>query len=111
MISRDIWNADTPKTNLTDIKVPMKRLLIIHTNTTECERVDDCAFKIKEIQQTHMGALNLPDILYNFLVASDGRIYEGCGWRAAEDSKTNIIIIALIGKNLIFISYEPQICS
>lgn len=54
-----------------------------------------------------MKVLNEPDILYNFIVAGDERIYEGRGWeKASYETKNNLLTLALIGKRPIIFSSQ-----
>lgn len=39
-----------------------------------------CVYRVRFIQEQHIGIQNYGDIGYNFLIGDDGNVYEGRGW-------------------------------
>ncbi|KAG5675911.1 hypothetical protein PVAND_005770 [Polypedilum vanderplanki] len=83
IITRDKWQAKTPKEALTKLELPVKRIIIAHTVTDECFTEEDCAQIVRDIQNMHLYnyQFNFSDIAYNFIIGGDGSIFEGRGWR------------------------------
>ncbi|XP_033158543.1 peptidoglycan-recognition protein SB1 [Drosophila mauritiana] len=56
--------------------------VIIHhsDNPNGCSTSEQCKRMIKNIQSDHKGRRNFSDIGYNFIVAGDGKVYEGRGF-------------------------------
>ncbi|KAH8419655.1 hypothetical protein KR009_000305 [Drosophila setifemur] len=59
---------------------PVRYVVIHHTVTGECSGLLQCAEILQGMQSWHQGELDYDDIGYNFLVDSDGVVYEGTGW-------------------------------
>ncbi|VEN62742.1 unnamed protein product [Callosobruchus maculatus] len=100
LVPRRYWNAEPPSVDIPKLKLPVNRILLSQTNTTSCETCSDCEMQVLDIQKKHKGFLNRPDILYNFLVGGDGRVYEGRGWKNKTEwhnPDENILSIALLG--------------
>uniref|UniRef100_A0A1A9Z640 Peptidoglycan-recognition protein n=1 Tax=Glossina pallidipes TaxID=7398 RepID=A0A1A9Z640_GLOPL len=60
--------------------IPVKYVVIHHTVTPECDTFPTCAELLQNMQNYHTQSLKYDDIGYNFLIASDGTVYEGTGW-------------------------------
>jgi hypothetical protein len=74
IISRSEWNANAPRPYKQH--VPLR--LTIHHEGTKFEAKDDAAKHIRNVQVWGMGKdRNWADIPYHFLIAPDGKIYEG----------------------------------
>lgn len=85
--------------------LPIEEIFIFQTNTKECESREQCIVQMKDMKNFHMKVLNEPDILYNFVVAGDGRIYEGRGWeKISLQDRNNSLTLAILGMYL-------EICS
>nr|CAI5846144.1 unnamed protein product [Callosobruchus analis] len=100
LVSRRYWNAEPPSVDIPKLKLPIDRILLSQTNTTLCETDSDCERQVLNLQKKHKAILNRPDILYNFLIGGDGRIYEGRGWQNRTEwhnPDENILSIALLG--------------
>ncbi|EDV32591.1 uncharacterized protein Dana_GF22064 [Drosophila ananassae] len=59
---------------------PIRYVVIHHTVTSECSGLLQCAEILQNMQGYHQNELNYNDISYNFLIGSDGIVYEGTGW-------------------------------
>lgn len=99
IIPRSGWNAAAPKT----FKQHTPVRLTVHHEGTKLEVTDDAAKKIKAIQTWGMGADRAwVDIPYHFLIAPDGKIYEGrsvntVGETATEYDPTGHLLITCLG--------------
>ncbi|XP_070550429.1 peptidoglycan recognition protein 4-like [Ptychodera flava] len=82
IFSREEWDAEPPKRNLTEIKKKVSKVVIHHTAGGECTTIETCKKKVKDVQLLHKYDKDFKwwDIGYNFLVGEDGNIYEGRGW-------------------------------
>lgn len=80
IVTRDEWIAQPPSNPLTDLQLPVSRVIIAHTAAEGCQTQEECMFQVRYIQTFHMDSMNWDDIGYNFLVGGDGNVYEGRGW-------------------------------
>lgn len=66
-----------------------------------CADIDSCSIRLQAIQAYHQNSKGWPDISYNFLIASDGTIYEGLGFTRVGfhtlDYNYNSLGVAFIG--------------
>ncbi|XP_039431591.1 peptidoglycan-recognition protein LC-like isoform X2 [Culex pipiens pallens] len=80
IVTRNEWLAQPPREKLDDLKLPVHKVIIAHTATEECSTQSACTYRVRFIQDHHIGAENYGDIGYNFLIGGDGNVYEGRGW-------------------------------
>lgn len=80
IVTRNEWLAQPPREKLDDLKLPVHKVIIAHTATEECTTQSACIYRVRFIQDRHIGAENFGDIGYNFLIGGDGNVYEGRGW-------------------------------
>lgn len=80
IVTRNEWLAQPPKEVLTPLKLPVNRVIIAHTATEGCTTQTSCVYRVRFIQEQHIGSQNFGDIGYNFLIGGDGNVYEGRGW-------------------------------
>uniref|UniRef100_A0A1Q3FJ22 Putative peptidoglycan recognition protein-lc n=2 Tax=Culex tarsalis TaxID=7177 RepID=A0A1Q3FJ22_CULTA len=80
IVTRNEWLAQPPREKLDDLKLPVHKVIIAHTATEECTTQSACTYRVRFIQDRHIGAENFGDIGYNFLIGGDGNVYEGRGW-------------------------------
>lgn len=80
IVTRNEWLAQPPREKLDDLKLPVHKVIIAHTATEECTTQSACTYRVRFIQDRHIGAENYGDIGYNFLIGGDGNVYEGRGW-------------------------------
>lgn len=80
LISRDEWLAQPPAADLARLKLPVNRIIIMHTATESCETQAACTLRVRLIQTFHMESKSWDDIGYNWIVGGDGSVYEGRGW-------------------------------
>lgn len=61
-----------------------------------------CAEAVRKIQLEHITNMNQTDIAYNFIIAGDGRCYEGRGWQTNPGfgAKDDSLLIAFLGISL-----------
>ena len=99
IISRAGWTAN--ETRSYKQHVPVR--ITVHHEGTRLEVTDDAAKKIKAIQVWGMGRdRSWVDIPYHFLIAPDGKIYEGravttVGETATEYDPTGHLLITCLG--------------
>jgi N-acetylmuramoyl-L-alanine amidase len=99
IVPRSGWNAAEPRT----FKQQTPIRITVHHEGTKLEVTDDAAKKIKAIQTWGMGKdRNWVDIPYHFLIAPDGKIYEGravttVGETATEYGPTGHLLITCLG--------------
>lgn len=99
IIPRSGWNAAEPKPF--QQHTPVR--ITVHHEGTKLEVTDDAAKKIKAIQTWGMGPdRKWVDIPYHFLIAPDGKIYEGravttVGETATEYDPTGHLLITCLG--------------
>jgi hypothetical protein len=99
IIPRSGWNAADPK----PFKQHTPVRITVHHEGTKLEVTDDAAKKIKAIQTWGMGTdRRWVDIPYHFLIAPDGKIYEGravatVGETATEYDPTGHLLITCLG--------------
>ncbi|KAG8276376.1 peptidoglycan binding [Homalodisca vitripennis] len=80
IMNRRSWNAAPPLGTLDVNRLPVKMVVVTHTETEPCSSPDLCREQINSLQRTHMGARDWLDIAYNFLIGEDGSVYIGRGW-------------------------------
>ncbi len=99
IIPRSGWNALEPR----PFKQHTPVRITVHHEGTKLEITDDAARKIRNIQAWGMGPdRNWVDIPYHFLIAPDGKIYEGrsvqtVGETATEYDPTGHLLITCLG--------------
>jgi len=99
IIPRSGWTANEPRS----YKQHEPVRITVHHEGTRLEITDDAAKKIKAIQVWGMGAdRNWVDIPYHFLIAPDGKIFEGravttVGETATEYDPTGHLLITCLG--------------
>uniref|UniRef100_UPI0037E990EE peptidoglycan recognition protein 5 n=1 Tax=Semicossyphus pulcher TaxID=241346 RepID=UPI0037E990EE len=79
IVHREQWGASFPRKKEA-LKGSAKRVVIHHTALPSCKDEKECKKRLVSIQRGHMTERNFDDIGYNFLVWSDGTVYEGRGW-------------------------------
>lgn len=78
IITRKEWGALKPKAR-TPLSTPVKYAVIHHSDTPKCHSKMKCIERVRSIQEYHMHHNHWSDIGYNFLIGSDGNVYEGRG--------------------------------
>lgn len=107
IVSRSEWGANSKMKGSKKLKSPVKLLIIMDTQTDSCDKLEDCSSFLKERQKSeYINDPKIKDIRENFLIASDGRVYEGRGFlnegqhtydMLSTDYNPNAIGIAFIG--------------
>jgi N-acetylmuramoyl-L-alanine amidase len=96
---RSSWNAKEAK----DYKIHIPVRITVHHEGTKLAITDDAAKKIQAIQKWGMGTdKNWADIPYHFLIAPNGKVFEGrnvftVGETSTEYSPTNHLLICCLG--------------
>uniref|UniRef100_A0A0A1XE07 Peptidoglycan-recognition protein LC n=1 Tax=Zeugodacus cucurbitae TaxID=28588 RepID=A0A0A1XE07_ZEUCU len=80
VISKDEWNGEAEHDGVSELKLPVPRVIIAHTASTSCENKFQCDARVQSVQAFHIHSNGWGDIGYNFLVGGDGLVYEGRGW-------------------------------
>ncbi|XP_078285661.1 N-acetylmuramoyl-L-alanine amidase-like [Rhinoraja longicauda] len=83
IIPRCMWGARPFKGEPVQLALPLRFIYIHHTYqpSQPCTNFPDCAANMRSIQNFHQDDRQWSDIGYNFLVGSDGYMYEGRGWQ------------------------------
>ncbi|TMW41483.1 hypothetical protein DOY81_013436 [Sarcophaga bullata] len=76
ILPRSFWSIKIPKEEYNKIKEPVKLVLIQPPLVLIVKHIQ----LIRDIQSFHVDTQGWNDIAYNFLIGSDGNIYEGRGW-------------------------------
>ncbi|XP_054264064.1 peptidoglycan-recognition protein 3-like [Macrosteles quadrilineatus] len=82
--TREDWGARPAKRKVL-MRTPVIYLVFKKIDTENCFTKEHCAQIIKDLQDDDMDRKGLPDIQYNFLIGSDGSIFEGRGWYTAPE--------------------------
>ncbi|KAL9906732.1 peptidoglycan recognition protein LC isoform 3-T9 [Glossina fuscipes fuscipes] len=80
LVRRNEWFARPHLDSVVPLNLPVERVIVSHTASDICETLEACIYRVKFIQNFHMDSVDFGDIGYNFLLGSDGRVYEGRGW-------------------------------
>ncbi|XP_005183249.1 peptidoglycan-recognition protein LC isoform X2 [Musca domestica] len=80
IVVRDQWLAQPPIKDMIPLKLPVERIIVIHTRTADCETQAACTFTVRYTQTFNIESQQQDDIIYNFLIGGDGNVYEGRGW-------------------------------
>lgn len=78
IVKRSEWEAVNPKGELVEFnQLPLSQLLIIHTVTAKCSSQSACGEILRQMQDYHINEKGWNDIGYNYIIGSDGVVYEG----------------------------------
>lgn len=98
IITRSDWGSRPMKGRI-KLKPPVKRLIIMDTQTEKCNNTEACKTFVKDRQLVHyndyeQGSISIQDIRENYLISSDGTIFEGRGFsyegqHSYDQSKTS----------------------
>lgn len=77
-----------PGPGIEDVILPALNVIITDTVTPSCSNKATCIQRCRDIQTSDFN-IGLLDIAYNFLVGSDGLIYEGRGWNKVSTIGAN----------------------
>ncbi|XP_071445017.1 peptidoglycan-recognition protein LC-like isoform X2 [Hetaerina americana] len=104
IISREEWMMK-PLGDAKPLKLPVKQVTMVSTSSGSCSSQEDCIAEIRRLQEYDLGPEDgLWDTSFNFLVARDGRIYEGRGWnttaRIADLDDDSSIFVLFTGVSL-----------
>ncbi|KAJ8925031.1 hypothetical protein NQ315_001202 [Exocentrus adspersus] len=70
-VPRTGWSSQPSCVNVSQLQLPVREMFLLPTNTSHCRNESDCLKAVRELETAD---------LYNFVVTSDGRVYEGAGW-------------------------------
>ncbi|ALC43425.1 PGRP-LB [Drosophila busckii] len=98
---RSSWGAVAARSP-SRVRGPVEYVIIHHSdNPNGCSTSQQCQRMIKAIQSDHKGRRSFSDIGYNFIIAGDGKVYEGRGFGLqgshAPNYNRNSIGIVFIG--------------
>lgn len=107
LVSRLEWGANSAQKGIKKLQTPVRLLIIMDTQTEACDNLEDCGTFLKDRQKSQFILdSSIKDIKENFLIASDGTVYEGRGFdyegqhtydRQSTDYNPNAIGVAFIG--------------
>ncbi|XP_006270293.2 N-acetylmuramoyl-L-alanine amidase isoform X1 [Alligator mississippiensis] len=82
IIPRCMWEARPYKGEPQQLHLPLGFLYIHHTYipSQPCRSFPECAANMRAMQRFHQDDHGWNDIGYNFVVGSDGYLYQGRGW-------------------------------
>ncbi|XP_018571966.1 peptidoglycan-recognition protein LF-like [Anoplophora glabripennis] len=100
LVPQTEWLIRTRCKDTHQLQLPVQRILLLPTNTTECRSESECLKGLRNLQNDQVKRLNGTNIPYNFVLAGDNRIYEGRGWdcSSSDSNGVDIFTIALLGK-------------
>ncbi|XP_066155414.1 peptidoglycan-recognition protein 2-like [Euwallacea fornicatus] len=102
IIDRTQWGALKANKIQPLAENPAPIVVVHHTDTPSCFSTLSCTKRVKSIQHYHKSTKGWDDIGYNFLIDSEGTVYEGRGWGLAgahaRGWNYRSIGISLIGK-------------
>ncbi|XP_059089071.1 peptidoglycan recognition protein 1-like isoform X2 [Tigriopus californicus] len=78
IVTRADWGAISRSTNYMSNNA--RYVIVHHTTGGECYSQFDCARKVRGFQDYHINTNKWSDIGYNFLIGSEGSIFEGRGF-------------------------------
>ncbi|XP_003511339.1 peptidoglycan recognition protein 4 [Cricetulus griseus] len=95
MVSREEWGTKATGCS-SKLSRPANALVIHHVPGLECHSQTVCGRKLQELQAYHIRN-GWCDVVYNFLVGDDGRVYEGVGWniQGSHDQGYNNISLGI----------------
>ncbi|XP_070498298.1 peptidoglycan-recognition protein SD-like [Chironomus tepperi] len=76
IISRAEWGALPPTEEMTNLTLPLKKVIINHSVMRNCYTKESCSENLKEMQNVHL-KWNFGDIGFNYVIGNDGNVYEG----------------------------------
>lgn len=80
IIDRRSWLAQPPLEDKQYLQAPAKFVIISHTATEDGFTQAENVYLVRLVQTFHIESRKWSDIGYNFLIGSDGNVYEGRGW-------------------------------
>ncbi|XP_054264802.1 peptidoglycan recognition protein 1-like [Macrosteles quadrilineatus] len=85
IVPREEWQSIPvrPEDNQEMILPVIYVIFQLRTSTEPCYTKEECMKTMQEQQKLSRSALGLHDIIYNFMLGGDGRVYEGRGWTVA----------------------------
>ncbi|XP_054264170.1 peptidoglycan-recognition protein 1-like isoform X3 [Macrosteles quadrilineatus] len=85
MVSRDEWRALPPLADIPLVTHPVENVIYQHSlDVPVCESDQECTKAVQDMQKKDMEE-GKPDIIYNFLIGGNGKVYEGRGWYNQSD--------------------------
>ncbi|XP_054260256.1 peptidoglycan recognition protein 1-like [Macrosteles quadrilineatus] len=93
-VSRLEWFSLAPRYeenpgDATKLTLPVTNVRVYCTGGPSCYDNTECIERVQKIQEYDMNVRNLPDIAPNFLIGSEGIVYEGRGW-TKEATRSNV---------------------
>ncbi|XP_054265046.1 peptidoglycan-recognition protein SB2-like [Macrosteles quadrilineatus] len=102
ILPRSYWHASPPYIEEA-LEHPIKYVFCMNTRTLPCHIENQCSQVVKGLQDAHRRN-HYRDIRYNFVIAGDGNVYEGRGWKCQgilpekyREYNTKAIILGFIG--------------
>uniref|UniRef100_A0A0K8RFQ6 Putative peptidoglycan recognition protein n=1 Tax=Ixodes ricinus TaxID=34613 RepID=A0A0K8RFQ6_IXORI len=99
-VSREEWRAERPS-DVESLNVAVRLVFLHHTEGNECFSLENCSRIVRRWQGYHQETKGWFDISYQYLIGSDGLVFEGRGFGAigAHTLKYNdkSVSIAFIG--------------
>lgn len=80
LVTRNQWLAQPPNVNLSELHLPVDKIIIAHTASESCDTQAECTYRVRLIQTFHIESKKWDDIGYSFMIGGDGAVYEGRGW-------------------------------
>ncbi|XP_018569210.1 peptidoglycan-recognition protein 2-like [Anoplophora glabripennis] len=91
------WISWTKCKETPHLQLPVQRILLLPTNTTECWNELECLNELRNLSEDIVKRLNNTVVPYNFVLAGDSRIYEGRGWNCSSGFDSNGVQLFTIG--------------
>ncbi|XP_049471264.1 peptidoglycan recognition protein 3 [Panthera uncia] len=79
IVSRKEWGARS-QTCRAQLTQPVAYVIMNQLTGMECQEQDVCSQRLRGFQSHSVYTKGWCDVVYNFLIGDDGRVYEGVGW-------------------------------
>lgn len=88
IVSRSRWGANPPSYEQRPLTLPIQRVFIHDIPRKPCNTFISCSAALREIQKDHQHryvsgrkeSRTYSDIILNFVIGGDGKVYQGRGW-------------------------------
>lgn len=101
VIPRINWDAAMPNVTMPKLQLPIQKVLLLDTHTSECSNKFDCTHLLRTIQIEEIKNSNGSDLNYNFVIGGDGLTYEARGWNYGCELKNysdpSTLVVGLMG--------------
>ncbi|KAG8226275.1 hypothetical protein J437_LFUL002714 [Ladona fulva] len=108
IVSRGEWKAKEPRAK-SRLPHPVELVLVRDEFIAPCNAPDECIQSVRKVQEAHLRNPYGLDIDANFLIAGDGRVYEGRGWDVVVDEVHRGLVVSFVGRYDVILPSQSQI--